>query len=1144
MKYLLLIFFLTTSLFSQSYKAYLDKANNHLSKKEYSQAIEELKVAVTKTSNKEDLAQIHFTIGYVYNSINEPKKAIEYYEKSLGYNENYLSSLENLGSLYTLYKDLDFQFFKALRYLAKAESLNSSNANVYYNLACICSQKKELDKAILYLDMAIYYHLGNLETLSEDTDLENIRNTEYYKRLMDHLDSLEKAKKAFSTAREVEKKSEYTLAIQKYEEAIQEFAVSLGQENLWIANCYNNIGEAYRENGDYNKAINYYNQSLAIFTKLLDNNHSLIATSYNSFGMAYGHKGEHNKAIEYFNKAVAIYKKTLGEKHSYIAVAYNNIGGAYSNKHDYNKAINYYQKALSIFSKAHKENHFYVAICYNNIGEAYREKGEYNNALEYYHKALPIFIKELGEKHPYTATCYNNLGLTYDSKGEYKKALEYYTKSLTLRLEVVGDNHPDVALSYNNIGLVYDHKAEYDKAIEYYQKASDILCKSGNRDTKLLVFSNLSKVYEKANNIPMAIETLNITVDVILKSRLEIGREKSEFTSRHINKFDRLIRLYLQQGDYNSAFVVDSLSRGLSITEGLNLKSALIKSGVSQTDRERILNKYGELYSMNSEKEVALSQNKIKKIESLTPKIWQIEKEIQYIEDEFQAKYTRYKELKETGKISVQEIQKSLKEDEAILSYNLSSIKPVVFVIRKTGELQFHELNIKRGKLIKDVNSFYTLTANDVEKKSLIKIKLDKGGEMIWDGNASKYEMDDDMENIYAWEKEKDEKQQIKDFHNQVEPGYQRVKVGKFLEELSLKDAKELREKLSKELYLYLIQPVIPKLKGTKRVVVVPDEVLYYLPFNLLKNEQGQSLEKNLEIKLIHSAAVWLQLRKNDPGLSQRHNNELLSIGNAVYDKDYNKEVRSGKRNRKVKYVRIMRSKRKGSDNTVLQERMTESEYLRKNRNDEFNNLPGTEEEVQTIAKLVYSQDSEIEQNIKLGIHANEDDLLDLNERKELEKYRILHFAVHGVFEDRNVEENALVLTIPSKAKEYPEYKKEAEKLKEDGFLRLGEVKSLYLKSELVVMSACETSLGYESGGEGMVGLPQAFLIAGSRKVIASLWPVDDKATSLFMQVMYKALIKEKLSPKEALHKAREVVKNTPGYEEPMYWSGFVLYEE
>ena len=112
--------------------------------------------------------------------------------------------------------------------------------------------------------------------------------------------------------------------------------------------------------------------------------------------------------------------------------------------------------------------------------------------------------------------------------------------------------------------------------------------------------------------------------------------------------------------------------------------------------------------------------------------------------------------------------------------------------------------------------------------------------------------------------------------------------------------------------------------------------------------------------------------------------------------------------------------------------------------------------------------------------------------------------------------------------------------MKADGLLHLGEVKTLGLRSDLVVMSACETSLGHVIGGEGMVGLPQAFLIGGSRAVIASLWSVDDEATSDLMKELYKNIIVRKISPKEALRKAQIVMKKR--YKDPFYWAAFVIY--
>ena len=102
----------------------------------------------------------------------------------------------------------------------------------------------------------------------------------------------------------------------------------------------------------------------------------------------------------------------------------------------------------------------------------------------------------------------------------------------------------------------------------------------------------------------------------------------------------------------------------------------------------------------------------------------------------------------------------------------------------------------------------------------------------------------------------------------------------------------------------------------------------------------------------------------------------------------------------------------------------------------------------------------------------------------------------------------------------------------------------LDLQAELVVLSACETALGSEVRGEGLVGLAHAFLQAGVERVLVSAWRVDDRATAELMQRFYRHLLVEELRPAEALRRAQMSVRATPGWQAPYYWAGFVLQGE
>jgi CHAT domain-containing protein/tetratricopeptide (TPR) repeat protein len=150
-----------------------------------------------------------------------------------------------------------------------------------------------------------------------------------------------------------------------------------------------------------------------------------------------------------------------------------------------------------------------------------------------------------------------------------------------------------------------------------------------------------------------------------------------------------------------------------------------------------------------------------------------------------------------------------------------------------------------------------------------------------------------------------------------------------------------------------------------------------------------------------------------------------------------------------------------------------------------------------------------------------------------LAHYRILHFATHGLANDLYPELSALSLSAFAPSGRPV-----------DGQLRAYEISDLTLRADLVVLSACRTALGEAVGGEGLVGLTQAFLHAGAARLVVSLWDVNDRATVELMQRFYSALLREKLPPSQALRQAQISLLQQDRWHAPYYWAGFVLQGE
>lgn len=151
----------------------------------------------------------------------------------------------------------------------------------------------------------------------------------------------------------------------------------------------------------------------------------------------------------------------------------------------------------------------------------------------------------------------------------------------------------------------------------------------------------------------------------------------------------------------------------------------------------------------------------------------------------------------------------------------------------------------------------------------------------------------------------------------------------------------------------------------------------------------------------------------------------------------------------------------------------------------------------------------------------------------ELAKYRYLHFGTHGYLNTEHPGSSAIVLSLVDERGH-----------SQPGLLTTNDIYNLKLPAELVVLSACQTGLGKELRGEGLVGLTRGFMYAGAARVVVSLWSVNDKATSELMQRFYRAMLKNGQRPGAALRAAQVEMWKQKQWQAPYYWAPFVLQGE
>lgn len=295
-------------------------------------------------------------------------------------------------------------------------------------------------------------------------------------------------------------------------------------------------------------------------------------------------------------------------------------------------------------------------------------------------------------------------------------------------------------------------------------------------------------------------------------------------------------------------------------------------------------------------------------------------------------------------------------------------------------------------------------------------------------------------------------------------------------------------------LFATLLGPLAKQIEPDQRLIVVPDGLLNYLPFEGLIDNEHYLVETH-DISYVPSASMlnlWQDSSSRAGGPEQM---ELFAVGDPLFEPQAGaaggKELSKGL-NHRIKPATAARSF-------------------------QLPPLPRTLDEVQYIAGLFPADRCKV----LLGSQGTEAAI----KRESLRRYRRLHFATHSMIDDKSPQRSAVVLTAGDE---------------QDGFLEVDEISDLDLDCELVVLSACQTGRGQLLSGEGIVGLTRAFLYAGARSVVVSLWSVSDISAGQLMKTFYRHLAGN-LGNVSALRLAKlQMLRSEDVTRHPYYWASFI----
>jgi len=907
-----------------------------------------------------------------------------------------------------------------------------------------------------------------------------------------------------------------------------------------------NRADVFKNQYNFNEALNLYNQFLETEKKCKNPRYNIIMNALNEIGNIYYYQADYKKALVYYEEILKIAKQTSNDFGT--AIGYNNIAMINYMMGEYETALTNYFNALQISEKLGRMDA--VVIGYMNMGMVYSVLTEFEDAVVYYEKAYEL-AKELNLK-TYMPVILNSYGTVYYAWGKYDKAIDYYNKSMDACIEVndmqnfifnlhrIGEIYLawgkydealkkcSAALEYSNqykiyaylsriyddIGRTYYALNNFDMAVKYFTLNLEFSEKSGKKQDIELALNSLGMVYHKWGILDKAIEyyekaykiakELNIKGDI---SRLMIliggiyqanGDDNKAlsyfFDALKMTRETGIIEdesscllyigiCYFRQKKYNEA--VDYFNKTIAIKEQLRL------TAIGDIRRDYLASQiqvYQRLilaYVYNNDPENAFNALESSKAKYL------IEKMGERINE---------KDLKFNG---IKNYQKQLDDDTAVIAFsNILWNNPVVIIADKTKVIA---KDINNEKFINSVNKkFGKIISSHYSKLRGLKKKVDEDENLQYAN---------DFEKIITY------------YHSLIaNPSSSKDKIKSF-------------KYISQELYKFLFSDVENVIHNKKKLIIIPDGILSYIPFEALIADDNKYLVEKFNIKYAQSLNVQQIIDKR---VYPDDRDNIIAFGGAVYKEETYKEE--------------MITTDQELDNLIAEtiDNINRGLKVKMSYNElgfpQWQNLPATLKEVEAISMLF--KDAKVYK----GKDVKEDIIKKMSDSGELKKFKIIHFSTHGIVVPEIPELSALVLS-----------QVEDENLTEDGYLNMKEIAQLDIQADLVNLSACETGLGKIYGGEGVVGLTQGFLIAGANGLSVSLWQVADESTMKFMLALYLFIREKNLSYEDAMTEVKrafiqglistEPFNETRGlkiidkedaepnkYSDPFYWAPFIYY--
>jgi CHAT domain-containing protein len=683
-----------------------------------------------------------------------------------------------------------------------------------------------------------------------------------------------------------------------------------------------------------------------------------------------------------------------------------------------------------------------------------------------------------------------------------RKALEKYNEALLIK-RTVGDRSGE-AITISNIGLVYLSLGEVQKSLEKFDEALPISRAVGDRWGEAITLNNIGMVYRSLGDMQKALEKYNEALPIMRA----IGDRRGEATT-----LLGIARAEQKRGNLTQAR--QPIEQAISIVESVRADIGSQELRASYFDkRQEFFESYIDVL-MQMQKQnpaaafdaVALAVSERARARSLLELLMEARADIrQGVDSSLLARERSLQQLL-NAKAAAQFALLNRKHTPTQAEAAAKEIAAITTEYEEVRE-QIRARNPRYAALTQP----QPLTLAEIQQQALdedtllLEYALGEKRSYLWlvsHRSINSYELPPRAEVEAATRRV-------------YELLIERPKRGTPPDPQLIAQARALSR--------MLLGPVAQRLSG-KRLVVVAPGALSYLPFAALPAPEDEKrpagdyepLIAKHEVVTVPSASVLSVIRREMSG-RERADKSIAVLADPVFEAS-DPRLDSAKN-------------RSGEPPAAPAADAEDSELTRSIRTMNFpdaragfTRLPFSRREAESVIALTPRG---------TGLKATDFSASrDLALSPQLSQYRILHFATHGLLNSERPELSGLVFSLVDR-----------EGKPQDGFLRLHEIYNLQLNADLIVLSACETGLGKEIKGEGLIGLTRGFMYSGAPRVVASLWNVDDLATAELMKLFYQRMLKDGLPAGAALRAAQLEMSGQKRWASPYYWAGFVLHGE